>query len=129
MTRPPQSKLILHGQGTGDLTDDEVEKRAGEIATIRSGSADRISENDRQEAWAELQGELLPATTDTNGESLGALSRDPSESVAISGRHISNHEGENDSSARELLATEGVEEAQHDQMLAARQREHRQSRR
>jgi hypothetical protein len=128
MKRPPQSKILLHGTGTGDLTDDDVERRAAEIAAIRGRSAKQVTENDRAEAWAELQGELLPDTSDTDGESLGALSRDPSEPLSVSGRQITNHEGENEASAMEQLTQEGVEEAQHDQMLAAREREHRQDR-
>jgi hypothetical protein len=126
--RTGQAKILLHGRGTGDLTDDDVEKRAREIAVIRGQSADQLTEADRAEAWAELNGELLPETTDTDGESIGALSRDPSEPIAISGRQVTNR-GEQDDRATERLANEGVEEAQHDQMLAAREREHRQSRR
>jgi hypothetical protein len=125
---PGQTKIILHGRGTGDLTDDDVEKRAREIAVIRGQSADQVTEADRAEAWAELNGELLPETSDTDGESIGSLSRDPSEPVAISGRQIANRGEDDDTGNTERLANEGVEEAQHDQMLAAREREHRQSR-
>lgn len=124
-----QHKFLVHGQGTGELTDDLVEARAREIAVIRGRTADRVSEDDRAEAWAELQGEMLPAPTDSDGESAGAITRDPSEPLAVPGRQIPNLEPEDDSSAIEQLAAEGVEEAQHDQMLAAREREHRESRR
>jgi hypothetical protein len=120
--------MIVHGRGTGDLTDDDVEKRAREIALIRGRPAAQVSESDRADAWAELQGQRLPDTTDTDGESRGALSRDPSEPVAIPGRQVENDEGESDSTNVERLTQEGVEEAQHDQMLAARERERRQSR-
>ena len=125
----PQRKILLHGQGTGDLTDDVVEARARENAVIRGRSADRVGEEDRAEAWAELQGETLPDSTDSDGESAGAISRDPSEPVSVPGRHVPNFEAEDESSAIERLTSEGVEEAQHDQMLAARQREHREDRR
>jgi len=128
MKHPRQSKILLHGRGIGDLNEEDVEKRAQEIAVIRGLSADRVSEEDRAQAWSELQGEMLPDTTDTDGESIGAMSRDPSEPIAISGRQIVNQEGEDDTEAVERLATEGVEEAQHDQMLASREREQRQDR-
>lgn len=124
-----QNKFLIHGRVAGELTDDEVERRAREIAVIRGRSAERVSEEDRARAWAELQGELLPETTDTDGESRGALTRDPSEPVSISGHQAANHGGEDDAGAVERLASEGVEEAQHDQMLAAREREQRQDRR
>ncbi len=128
MNQIPQRKIIIHGRGAGELTDETVEKRAREIALIRGRPDGHASEEDRAEAWAELQGELLPETSDTDGDSRGALSRDPSEPLSISGRHVPNMEGDNDGADVERLATEGVEEAQHDQMLAARQREHRQDR-
>lgn len=128
MKRTGQNKLILHGRGIGDLNDEDIEKRAREIALIRGRSTDRISEEDRAQALAELQGEMLPETTDSDGESRGALTRDPSEPVSITGRHTTNVEGDDENGVAERLASEGVEEAQHDQMLASRQREHRQDR-
>jgi len=129
MKRSPHGKLLLHGQGIGDLNDEDVEKRAREIARIGGRPDNQASDEDRLQALAELQGEMLPETTDTDGESRGALTRDPSEPISIPGHQTRNHEGDNDSAAVERLATEGVEEAQHDQMLASREREHRQDRR
>lgn len=128
MKNSRQSKMILHGRGTGDLTDDDVEKRAREIAVIRGRSPERISEEDREEAWAELQGQLLPPSTESNGESRGAITRDPSEPLADSGHQVNDLHPEDEEATVERLATEGVEEAQHDQMLAAREQEHRQDR-
>jgi hypothetical protein len=128
MKHTRHGKMILHGHGIGDLTDEDVEKRAREIALIRGQPPYRTTESDRAEAWAELQGGLLPETTDSDGESRGALSRDPSEPLGIPGHQTPNAEGEYDATNVERLASEGVEEAQHDQMLAARHREHRRSR-
>ena len=129
MKNSRQPKIILHGKGTGDLTDEDVEKRAREIAVIRGRSPERITEEDREEAWAELQGQLLPPSAESNGESRGAISRDPSEPLADTGRQINDLHPEDEEATVERLATEGVEEAQHDQMLAAREREHREDRR
>lgn len=129
MNSPSHRKFLVHGRPTGELTDDMVEERAREIAVIRGRPADRVSEEDRAEAWAELQGELLPAATDSDGDSAGAITRDPSEPLSVPGRQVPNLEPEDESGAIERLATEGVEEAQHDQMLAAREREHREDRR
>ncbi len=128
MNHSQQSKILLYGRGTGDLTDDDVEKRARENAVIGGRSPDAATENDRAEAWAELQGELLPATVDSDSAGLGILSRDPSEPVGYPGRQIANQESEDDSTAVERLANEGSAEAQHHQMLAARDREHRRAR-
>lgn len=128
MKRTRQNKLMLHGRGTGDLDDQDIEKRAREITMIRGRPADRVSEEDRAQALAELQGEMLPETSGTDGESRGALTRDPSDPVSIPGKQTANLEGDDEAEAIERLTNEGVEEAQHDQMLASRQREHRQDR-
>jgi hypothetical protein len=127
---PPRGRISLHGDGVGDLTLDDIEKRAQEIALIAGRSAERVTDDDREQAWEELQNRQLSAATEDDGESRGAISRDPSEPVSIPGRHIVNQDGEGDPAAAvERLAYEGVEEAQHDQMLAAREQEHRQNRR
>jgi len=129
MKKPHQNKILLHGKGTGDLTDSDVEKRAREIAVIRGRAADSVTEEDRAEAWAELDGQLLPGTTASDREGRGTLSRDPSEPVGDSGHQVvTENPTEDEEDATERLATEGVEEAQHDQMLASRAREHRQQR-
>jgi hypothetical protein len=129
MKNHPQNKILLHGQGTGDLTNDDVEKRAREIAVIRGRAAENLSEDDRAEAWAELNGERLPGTSSSNQDAVGGLSRDPSEPLSDPGHEVVTSPPEEDETdARERLATEGVEEAQHDQMLAAREREQRENR-
>jgi hypothetical protein len=129
MKKKQQPRILLHGTGVGDLTNDDVEKRAREIAVIRGATGDTVSEDDRAEAWAELNGRLLPETSTTDHESAGSLSRDPSEPVSDSGHEVVTAEPpEDETDLPERLATEGVEEAQHDQMLAAREREERSER-
>lgn len=127
-SQPPRGRISLHGNGVGDLTLDDIERRAREIAVIQGRSPERATEEDRQRAWDELQN-LSLSGLDDHGVSRGAISRDPSEPVSVPGRQVANQESEGDGSAIERLAYEGVEEAQHDQMLAARDREHRQNRR
>lgn len=126
--RPPH-RILVHGAGTGDLTDEDVERRARELAVIRGGSEERVTEDDRAAAWAELRGEPMPASSVDDSESRGAVTRDPSEPMADTGRQVADQEGDDDEVAPERLAIEGVEEAQHDQMLASRRREHRRDRR
>src|SRR5262245_5625801 len=129
MKRKSQTKILLRGHGTGDLNEDDVEKRAREIAVIRGRDPEALSEDDRAEAWAELNGELLPGTSSTDKDAAGGLSRDPSEPLSDPGHEVVTAEpDEDETDARERLANEGVEEAQHDQMLAARKREQREKR-
>jgi len=126
MKKNHQARILLHDQGTGDLTQDDVEKRAREIAVISGRAPEAVSEADRAEAWAELTGELLPETSGSDQNAAGSLSRDPSEPLSDPGHEVVTAEPSDDETdARERLATEGVEEAQHEQMLAAREREQR----
>ncbi|MEJ1974232.1 MAG: hypothetical protein WDM96_17770 [Lacunisphaera sp.] len=130
MKKPLQNKILIHGAGTGDLTHSDVEQRARENAVIRGRTDAGVSENDRAEARAEFKGERLPATTSEDSEVRLAMTRDPSEPASDRGHQVVTEESEDDETeARERLATEGVEEAQHDQMLAARDREKREDRR
>ena len=102
---------------------------ARRIAVIRGGDREAVTENDRAEAWAELNGRLLPGTSGDDHDSAGGLSRDPSEPLSDPGHEVvTAPPAEDETEARERLATEGVEEAQHDQMLAAREREQREKR-
>jgi hypothetical protein len=129
MKKNSQARILLHNKGTGDLTQDDVEKRARELAVIDGRDPETVTEANRAEAWAELSGALLPETSNSDKESAGALSRDPSEPISDAGHEVVTSEPPDDESdAPERLATEGVEEAQHDQMLAAREREHREQR-
>ena len=75
----------------------------------------------RRNSWA-LR---LPATSieDENAES--GISRDPSEPASVNGHEIPLQEGPDEETAVERLALEGVEEAQHEQMLASRRLERR----
>ena len=51
-----------------------------------------------------------------------AITRDPSEPASVSGHQTPSHAEADADDMIERLAVEGVEEAQHDQMVAARHR-------
>ncbi|HTL67403.1 MAG TPA: hypothetical protein VL200_07065 [Lacunisphaera sp.] len=127
MTERPE-KILWHGRGTGDLTDAEVEQRAREIAVIRGRAARDVTEEDRAAAWAELRGDTRPPTSETDAPGGLAVGRDPSEPAGDSGHQVPDQKPSDEGTAAEHLAVEGVEEAQHDQMLAARARERRENR-
>lgn len=118
-TRNPASgKIINHDQAVG-LTDlSDIEKRAREDARIEGHR--EVSNTDRRQAEAELEGDDIPPVTDEDAEGTSSLSRDPSEPASIPGRQIKDREGEDEQLATERLVAEGVNEAEHDQMLAAR---------
>jgi hypothetical protein len=55
-----------------------------------------------------------------DADSTGSLSRDPSDPAVDRGRQAPTFEGDDPNEVSEQLATEGVEEADRDQRLAAR---------
>lgn len=121
--QPTRGKILLHGLGAGVASTD-LKRRAREIAEINGHNAE--SENDLVEARAELDGSTLPPTTGDDVEGTAGLIRDPSEPPSITGHQTPNREGPDEQKAVERLVAEGSAEAQHDQMLAARRRQHRQ---
>lgn len=121
----PEGRMILHGKGAGDFTERDVEQRAREIAVINGRSAREANDQDRTEARAELRRQRLPDTTTDDAQGDGSMSRDPSEPISDFGHQIPDNQADDEASQPERLATEGVEEAQHDQMLAARRKERR----
>lgn len=89
---------------------------------IDGRSPREINDEDRRRALAELRGDTLPETSFDDGESSAGLSRDPSEPRSIPGARKPILNEPEDQETQERLVLEGVEEAQHDQMLAARRR-------
>lgn len=118
ITHPNRGKMLVHGKGLGEVTAKKIEDRAVEIATTEGRAAP--TPNDRDRAWAELTGITLPAVGPDDVASEDSLTRDPSDPPAHHGRQTPNFDGLDEEKATERLVTEGVEEAQHDQMLAAR---------
>ena len=125
INQPTRGKILIHGKGSGGITGGDLERRAREIAFINGHSPEAVNEADRDEARDELNGESLPPTTGDDIEVSTGLNRDPSDPPSDRGHQIPNLEGPDEQKAVERLAAEGVEEAQHDQMLAARRQQRR----
>jgi len=113
-------KIAIRGKGVGGITGSEVEQRALELALI-DGRSEPTAE-DRQRARKELQGETLPDAIEEDNDASVGLTRDPSEPPSDTGHQIPDREGLDEEVMTERLALEGVEEAQHDQMLQARRK-------
>ena len=116
------ARILRHGRRADEITDEAIALRARELAIIDGRSPRDITDEDRQRALAELRGELLPETSFDDGEGGAGLSRDPSEPLSIAGERKPTLNEPEDQEVEERLVLEGVEEAQHDQMLAARRR-------
>jgi hypothetical protein len=120
MTRIPQfnrGRVEEHGKEAGVFSPDDVERRALEIARI-AGRKD-VTPDDREQARAELSAARLPAATTEDADSMQSMSRDPSDPPANRGRQTPEYIETDEKQAVERLALEGVEEAQHDQMVGS----------
>jgi hypothetical protein len=115
--RPTSAKIIQHSQGLGAPSADTVRQRARELAAI-DGRAE-FNEGDWAQAKRELHGghEL----NDTNGEmEMSAMVSEHDMVVGSMGHHVENVGLDDQSSMAEELIAEGMDEAIHEQMLAAR---------
>ena len=115
---PATGKIINRDHAVGLTGETDIEQRATEDAEIEGHRAVRM--DDRMQAEAELEGKDIPGGSDEDAEGISSLSRDPSEPASIPGRQIPDREGEDEQLATERLVAEGVNEAGHDQMVAAR---------
>lgn len=111
-------KIELSGEGLGVPSRADVEQRARELALIAERTA--VTDEDRLQAQAEFEEGDLPAVINEDADSMQSLSRDPSDPPAARGRQVPVHGGDDEKADLERLALEGVEEAQHEQMLQAR---------
>jgi hypothetical protein len=103
-----------------------VERRARELAAIDGRSAKEVRDEDRAAARAELLGNTRPLDAEEPGESISAVRR-ADDAAGTTGEHTENITPKDDQNTIELVE-EGVEEAEHDQMLAARNKRIRVSR-
>jgi hypothetical protein len=122
-TSPDMSgRMLRHGKRADEITDEAITLRGQELAMIDGRSPREVTEEDREHALAELRGQHLPQGSFDDGEARAGMSRDPSEPRSIPGARTPLYNEPEDQEMQERLALEGVEEAQHDQMLAARRR-------
>lgn len=118
--RPNSAKIIQHSEGMGAPSADTVRRRAQEIAKINGH--EEFSDEDWREAKRELHGghEL----SDTNGEmEMSAMVSEHDMVMGSVGHHTENMFPEDNVNVVEELIAEGMDEAVHEQMLAARMEE------
>ncbi|QYM79822.1 hypothetical protein K0B96_04160 [Horticoccus luteus] len=119
MTNPHHkgARTLLRGKGVGTLTMADVERRARELALIEG--RDHVLADDLARAKLELQGGGVPDAVSDDADASGSLSRDPSDPAGNRGKMLPEMEADEEGDL-EHLALEGVEEAQHEQMLQSR---------
>jgi hypothetical protein len=117
-SRDPLQKVELRGKGVGGFTKADVERRALELALIANRT--EPTDEDRVAALAEFNDRHLPDAVNEDADSMQSMSRDPSDPLVDRGRRVPEYGGDDEKAALEQLALEGVEEAQHEQMLESR---------
>ena len=110
--------MEVGGKGVSGFSVGDIERRARELARIDNRAG--VTDDDRDAALAEFRDRHLPDAVNEDAESMQSLSRDPSDPMVDRGRQVPNHGGDDEKAALEHLALEGVEEAQHEQMLQSR---------
>lgn len=117
-TRANSPKIALRGRGVSGFSRSDIEHRARELALIENRT--EPNDDDRARALAEFRDRHLPDAVNEDAESMQSMSRDPSDPPVDRGHQAPEYGGDDEKAALEHLALEGVEEAQHEQMLAAR---------
>ena len=122
-TDPSQeAALIIHSTGIGTVTRKMVRERATELALINGRSAKDVSATDWEQAKRELTGEPDIDPKEAVLESAPESERwDPLPGSTGHIVPVTSIDGEDDDgrSMGEKLINEGVQEAEHDQMLQA----------
>ena len=111
---------MQHARGLGAPTPDQVRQRAQELARI--AGRDDFTEKD----WHEAKRELHGGHEHTNGEDETEMTSLVSEHDMVAadlGHHVENMGMEDGENLGEELFAEGMDEAVHEQMLAARNAE------
>jgi hypothetical protein len=115
-------RILRHGKPSSEITEDAIASRARELAIIDGRAPEAVTDEDLARSLAELRGKHLPESTLEDSEVTESLTRDPSDPASNRGTQAPETNELDDQEVTENLVLEGVEEAQHDQMLAARQR-------
>ncbi len=111
-----EGKISQHAQGLGTPTPEMVRARARELAEINGRSRDQVLESDLQEAWRELTGRGdLPAPESDEDMSMESAQWDPTPGTP--GQRAPTVPAHDEQTDVEKLVEEGVEEAEHDEML------------
>jgi hypothetical protein len=119
-TRPTSAKIIEHSHGLGAPSADNVRRRAQELATIDGRS--EFNEEDWRAAKRELHGGHEANGNNGQVEMTALVSEHDMVSSDV-GHHVENLPPDDAENLAEELFTEGMDEAVHEQMLAARSEE------
>jgi hypothetical protein len=115
--RPASAKIIQHSEGLGAPNADHVRVRAQELAII-NGRAE-YNEEDWRDAKRELHGGHATPADDGEMEMEAIVSGHDMVAGSL-GHHVENVSSSESENLGEELVAEGMDEAEHEQMLLAR---------
>lgn len=110
--------MELRGKGVGGFTKSDLERRANELALIDGRT--EANDADRERARAEFLDQDLPDALNEDAETMRSMSRDPSDPMVDRGHQVPEYGVQDEETDLQKIALEGVEEAQHEQMLESR---------
>ncbi len=117
--RPNTARILVHSEGLGTPHMELVRKRAEELAMINGRT--RFSEADWRQAKIELHGNAGPDGSTADEMAAFAMVSESDMVASDVGHHIERVPMEDDVNVVEELIAEGMEEAEHERMLAARE--------
>ncbi len=122
--RIEEGRFTAHGHGLGTVTEEMVRQRARELALVAGRPEGQVLDSDLKEARRELTGQEGLNPPPTAGESIPE--EDRWEPVAESpGHQAPVVPAPDEQTFAEKLVEEGVEDAEHDQMIEAEKKERR----
>lgn len=119
--RAPMAKILVHGDGLGVPNAELVRKRAEEIAAINGRK--QFNEVDWQQARIELHGAHGVDGQVSDEFSATAMVSEADMLAVDVGRHAERVKLDDERNLVLELWSEGMEEAEHDRMLASRKEE------
>ena len=121
-----KGKILNHDAGLGEPGNEDVERRARELAEIAGIGRDESIDDFRLQAREELRGTADPNTpNDDEGLAAGLISEDdvPGESGGAVSPATNAATHGNEQTIGEQLYGEGIDEADHDRMVESRREE------
>ena len=112
----PPNRIEASGEGIGEISRDQIEDRAAELA--RMEARDEVNDADRARAAEELQGPKDPSAPETGSPDVEEIVT-WDEPVEARGEQAPRIGLEDEASVAEQLVEEGVDEADHDRRVAA----------
>ena len=111
------AKISDHFAGLGTVTRDMVEKRAREIAMINGRAPDKFTQTDFWEAKQELTGAVVDSTAREEEAIETTTGRDGNPGTTA--HQTPTRSARDEQTVAEELVQQGLEEAEHEQMVAS----------